>query len=178
MLIGASAWLLGAISATAGSLYAVEELGQGLLAQHTSQVSVTMVNAELARGNADRPASTPSPSHSPAASPNASRAVHKARPAHTRRTAKPVTRDTSKLLTSSGGTVVASCRQGNAYLLYWSPAQGFATHRFVRGPSPVASVTFTSSSGGDLMKVTCDSSGVPIAHVSPLGWGGGSHHDE
>ena len=56
VLIGAGAWLLGAVAATAGSLYAVDQLGQGLLAQHTKQVSVAMVNAELAQDGASRPA--------------------------------------------------------------------------------------------------------------------------
>jgi len=44
--IGAGACLLGAASATAGSIYAIAQLGQGLVEQHTTQVSVAMVNAE------------------------------------------------------------------------------------------------------------------------------------
>ncbi|HUZ53524.1 MAG TPA: hypothetical protein VMU94_13480 [Streptosporangiaceae bacterium] len=175
LLIGASAWLLGAVSATAGSLYAVDQLGQGLFAQHTKQVSVAMVNAELAQDGASRPAQTPSPS--PTATPRASHSAHKVRPATTHRAAKPVTRNASKLLTSAGGTAVASCRQAGAYLLYWSPAQGFETHDFVRGPSSVASVTFSSNSGEVVLRVTCSSSGVPTPHVSTNSWGG-AQHDE
>ena len=176
MLIGAGAWLLGAVAATAGSLYAVDQLGQGLFAQRTKQVSVAMVNAELAQDGASRPARTPKPSHSPTASPKASHSPHRARPVPTHQAAKPVTRNASKLLTSAGGTAVASCQQGGAYLLYSSPAQGYEADDVVRGPSAVASVTFTSNSRKVILRVTCTSSGVPTAHVTTKSWGGG--HDD
>ncbi len=62
-MLGVSAWLLGALSATAGSLYAVDQLGQGLLEQHAGQISMAMVNAELAQENVSQaPAPSPSPS--------------------------------------------------------------------------------------------------------------------
>ena len=85
----------------------------------------------------------------------------------------------SKLLTSPGGTAAASCDGGLARLLYWSPAQGFEVDDVSKGPSRVASVSFTDSSGGVVMRVACTAAGDPVAHVSPLNWGGGgSHHDE
>ena len=94
VLIGAGAWLLGAVAATAGSLYAVDQLGQGLLAQHTKQVSVAMVNAELAQDGGSKPVQTPTPSQSPSPRPKASPSTHKARPAPTHSAVKPVTRNT------------------------------------------------------------------------------------
>jgi hypothetical protein len=176
VLIGAGAWLLGAVAATAGSLYAVDQLGQGLLAQHTKQLSVAMVNAELAQDGGRRPVQTPTPSQSPSPSPKASQSTHKARPVPTHRAASPVTRNASKLLTSAGGTAVAICKQGGAYLIYSSAAQGYETHDFVRGPSSVASVTFVSSSREVILRVTCTSSGVPVSNVSTKSWGG--HGDD
>jgi hypothetical protein len=176
VLIGAGAWLLGAVAATAGSLYAVDQLGQGLFAQHTKQFSVAMVNAELAQDGASRPAQTPTPSQSPSPSPKASHSAHKVRPAPTHPAAKPVTRNASKLLTSAGGTAVASCGPGGAYLQYWSPSQGFETHNVVRGPSSVASVTFAGNSSDIILRVTCTSAGVPTPNVSKKSWGGG--HDD
>jgi len=175
VLIGVGAWLLGAVAATAGSLYAVDQLGHGLFAQHTKQFSVAMVNAELAQDGASRSSQTPAPSQSPTPAPRTSRSGHKVRPATTRPTAKPVTRSASKLLTSPGGTAVASCQQSGAFLIYWSPDQGFETRDFVRGPSPVASVTFASDSREVVVRVTCTSSGVPTPHVSAKSWGG---HDD
>jgi hypothetical protein len=181
ILLGVGAWVLGAASATAGSLFAVDQLGQSLVAQHTKQISVAMVNAELAQETADRttpgvtPSSSPYPSASPSTSharhrPAAVRASHRARHAHRQQS--------SKLLTSQGGTVAASCDNGLARLLYWSPAQGFEAGDVSKGPARVASVSFTDSSGGVVMRIACTSAGVPAAHVSPLGWSGGSHHDE
>lgn len=176
VLIGAGAWLLGAISATAGSLYTVDQLAQGLFAQHTKQVSVAMVNAELAQDGASTPVRTPSASPSPKASPKASHTAHKVRPASTHQAPKPVTRNASKLLTSSGGTVVASCQPGGAYLISWIPAQNYEVRDFVRGPSANASVTFASDSAEVVLRVTCSSSGVPVQHVTKKSWGG--RHDD
>jgi hypothetical protein len=182
ILLGIGAWVLGAASATAGSLFAVDQLGQSLVAQHTKQISVAMVNAELALENADRrtPGATPASSPSAAASPSASKSHARPRPAAVQpsRQAHRLDGQSSKLLTSRGGTAAASCASGLARLLYWSPAQGFEADDVSKGPARVASVSFTDSNGGVVMRVACTSAGVPVAHVSPLGWGGGSHHDD
>jgi len=181
--VAIGAWLLGALAATGGSLLAVDQLGQGLLDQHTKQVSVAMVNAELALQNFERTSAAPAASHSPGSSTSSAAAsmsrADKARPVQDKRSAPPPTSDTGKLLTSAGGTAVAICENGRARLLYWSPGQGFAVSRVERGPSPVATVTFTESSGGVVMHVACGTSGVPFAHTATFhGRGEGSHHDE
>jgi hypothetical protein len=179
VLIGAGALLLGAASATAGSLYAIAQLGQGLVAQPTAQVSVAMVNAELAQVGTNAPATGRDARHSPTASQKAAPARANRRAGGRHRAAPPVTRNPGKLLSSSGGTTIAACSTEGAELLYSSPAQGFEVFRFVRGPSAVASVTFIDSSIGVVMKVTCDSLGDPVAQVSELqrpSWG--PHHDD
>jgi len=180
--IAIGAWLLGALAATGGSLLAVDQLGQGLLDQHTKQVSVAMVNAELALQNFERTSAAPAASHSPrsSTSPAASKSrADKARPVQDKRSAPPPASDIGKLLTSAGGTAVATCENGRARLLYWSPGQGFAVSRVKRGPTPVATVAFTDSSGGVIMHVACGRSGVPFAHTATFhGRGEGSQHDE
>jgi hypothetical protein len=181
ILLGVGAWVLGAASATAGSLYAVDQLGQSLVAQHTKQISVAMVNAELALENTDgttqgaSPTSSPSTSASP--SPSASHRRHRPAAVLPGKAHRVVHQQSSKLLTSQGGTAAASCDNGLARLLYWSPAQGFEADDVFKGPATVASVKFTDSTGGVLMRVTCTSAGTPAAHVSSLSWGGGSRHD-
>jgi hypothetical protein len=183
VVIGVGAWLLGALTATGGSLYAVDQLGQGLLEQHTKQVSVAMVNAELAlesSGHAGKASTqSPSPSLSPAQAPGttAPGVPDKARPLTSRRASAPAGGAAAKLLNSAGGTAEAICLGGLAHLLYWSPAQGFDVFRVQPGPASVASVTFTDSSGGVTIRVACTGSGVPAARTSPFQWAG-SHHDE
>jgi hypothetical protein len=175
VLIGAGAWLLGAVSATVGSLYAVDLLGQGLLEQHTKQVSVAMVNAELAQDDSAAP-SRPAPTQTPKASPAVSHPARH-RPASTHPAVQPSTSSAGKILTTGGGNTAARCEQGGAYLVYWSPAQGFEANNVRRGPAPAASVTFTNSTDGFVLTVTC-SSGVPVKHVKSWQWGGGTRHDE
>jgi len=180
VLIGVSAWLLGALTATGGSLLAVDQLGQGLLEQHTKQVSVAMVNAELenSQRTSQAPAASQSAATAPAAAAKMPDAPHRAKAAHAKKSAPPTTREASKLLTSPGGTAVATCANGRARLRYWSPGQGFAVFRVKPGPSSVASVTFTGSSGGFVMRVACGASGVPAAHVSAFHAGRELQHDE
>jgi hypothetical protein len=164
------------VTATSGSLYAVAQLGHGLIEQHTKQVTVAMVNAELAQDGSAR-TTNPSLPPSPAVSPKVSHPVTKPGGDPTHHAVPPV-KYSRKLLTSEGGWAWATCGPAGAQLLSDSPAQGFKVFRFEPGPSTVASVTFTDSSGGVSMKVTC-SSGAPVEHVSTFGWGGGwPHHDE
>jgi hypothetical protein len=171
VLFGAGAWLLGAVSATVGSLYAVDLLGQGLLEQHTKQVSVAMVNAELAQDDSAAPSRPPASSQTPTPSPPVTH-----RPPATHPAVQPST-SAGKILTTGGGNAAASCEPGGAYLLYWSPAQGFEVDDVSRGPAPTASVTFSNSTDGFVLTVTC-SSGVPVKHVRGWQWGGGTRHDE
>lgn len=181
--IGVSAWLLGALTATGGSLYAVEQLGQGLLEQHTKQVSVAMVNAELALENSSSAGRGPTQSPSPSVSPGRTggrtgpTVPDKAKPLTSRKASAPVAGAAEKLLDSSGGTAEAICRGGLAHLQYWIPAQGFEVLRVQPGPTSVASVTFTDATGGVTMRISCTGSGVPVARTSPFQWVG-VHHDE
>jgi hypothetical protein len=165
VLLGAGAWLLGAASATTGSLYAIAQMGSGLVAQHTTQVSVRMVNAELARDAATARSTSPVPTSSPKAS-------HSPAPQRSGRThpATSQVKYSPKWLWSDGGSVRAICSADGAQLLSESPAQGFEIdlNRIVPGPTAVASVTFTNSSVVVTMKVTCDSAGVPSPNVSEV----------
>ena len=173
ILLGASAWLLGAVAATAGSLYAVGQLGHGLLAQPGQQVSVAMVNAELARDKADPPGPSPtgaaSTTRAPAPSPAKTPARHSSKPQPSSAA--------SVLLTSPAGTAAAVCEKGGAYLVYWSPQQGYEADYVVRGPQPVASLVFRNSSGGGVvMRVSCRN-GSPVERLAPYQPGDGGGDD-
>jgi hypothetical protein len=76
----------------------------------------------------------------------------------------------STALTSQGGTVVAECQPPGAYLVSWSPAQGYEAGKVVRGPATAAQVTFESTANSVTMVVSC-SSGVPTATTTVSGGG-------
>ena len=174
-LVGVGAWLLGAAVATGGSLFAVSLLGQSLAPAPSQQLTVTAVNRALAWAAAEgtrspaaatsSPSPTPAPRHlkarrsAPATTPAATP------PAATPAAPAPAPQPTSRVLTSSGGTVVTSCEAAGAYLVSWSPQQGFAASHVLRGPVAKAKVTFSSSRRVVTMTVTC-SGGTPSATIT------------
>ncbi len=185
VLLGVGAWLLGATSATAGSLYAVGQLGHGLLAVPSKQLSAAVVNADLAREKHAREssASPAASSHRPKSRPARHRTTHRAGPVKTHVTDPPSpspapSTDAAIVLTSADGSAAAVCEPSGAYLVYWSPQPGFEADDVVRGPAAVASVVFSNDSGGILMRVSCRN-GVPVRQLSKA-WtddGAGSGHD-
>ncbi len=112
-----------------------------------------------------RPASAnPTASHRPHPSGSAS-PTPTATPAPTHSTQAPT------VLTSQGGSVVAECLPGGAYLLSWSPTQGYEAGRVFRGPAPTAQVAFQSDANTVIMTVSC-STGVPTATTTVTSGGG------
>jgi hypothetical protein len=160
-LIGLGAWLLGAVTATTGSMIAVSELANGLLGTQSQQLGGATANADLTVGS-----DSPSPAAALAASASAS-ASH--RPARVRHSASPSPSAAAQspagtLLESGDGSVMASCQSGAAYLLYWSPDQGFQAEDVTRGPAAITSVTFRGPAGSVVVRVSC-SAGTPVAHL-------------
>jgi len=185
ILFGIVAWLLGAATATAGCLLAVSLLGQGIGGNSSEQLTQDAVNralaSEVAESNPPAPQSAES-SESPSPSPSPpSKTAHPsstptrpqtpvtseqptpssppaASPTSTAGTANPG----GTVLTSKGGEVVATCQSAGAYLLSWSPSQGYEVDNVSRGPAATARVSFESLTTGVTMVVTC-SAGVPTA---------------
>jgi hypothetical protein len=161
-LIGAGAWALGAVTATTGSMIAVGALAHGLLSPQAQLLAGAPNGADLDVGDSASP--TPGAvSASVSPSPSASSAVPAPSPSTVaggaaRQSAAPT------LLSSADGSVLASCQSGGAYLVYWSPDQGYTADNVTRGPASVASVTFSNTAGGVVMRVSC-TSGTPVAHV-------------
>ena len=168
LIVGA--WLLGVTTATVGSLWAVSELGQGIIgqsAQSTQQLTSAAVNRAL-DGEAADPSGSPEPSPDPpqASAPLAPDPSPSQIPSHSQAASS------GTLLTSSGGNVVATCVSAGAYLLSWSPQQGYAASSVMRGPAASAKVVFDSSQAAVTMVVTCHG-GVPAAATSvSQGWHG------
>ena len=143
VVIGVGAWLLGAAAAIAGGLYVVSELGHGISASPASQQpSVAAVGQVQASRGASLPSSSPAQGsqRSTGGKSGASGAV----------------------LSSSGGTVVAQCATAGAFLLSWSPQQGFTASSVARGPATTARVVFSAAASTVTMAVSC-ATGVPAA---------------
>jgi hypothetical protein len=148
IVIGAGAWLLGAAAATAGSLLVVSELGEGISAPSSQQSTV----AAAEQAQASQPVAQPSATPTPRAQRSKSGTSGAAGTGGTAGT----------VLTSSGGTVVAQCAAAGAFLLSWSPQQGFQASSVARGPATTARVVFTTTASTVAMVVSC-SGGMPVA---------------
>ena len=168
-----SAWLLGAVAATAGSLVAVALIGQSIGGPATQQLTASGVSRALA---AEHHSPDPSPADSPSATATATRPPAKATPSAPVSGAAPAAAaPTGTLLSSPGGSVVAECLPAGAFLLSWSPQSGYATDSVVRGPAATAQVQFETATQEVSMVVSCAGS-VPSASVSTEandGGGGG-----
>lgn len=159
VLLAAGAWLLGVAAATAGSLAAVSLIGQSLATPPTQQLTVSAVNHALASGKREpEPSAAAQPSkgsgrqHTAGATPAASTSASSSG---------------GTLLSSSGGSVLAGCAGSAAYLISWSPQQGYAADDVVRGPAAAARVVFLAGSAGVRLTVTC-AGPAPTARVSQV----------
>ncbi|MEV6923073.1 septum formation initiator [Dactylosporangium sp. NPDC051485] len=137
------AWLAAAALATAASIGAVNTVRQGLFGASDQARSESEVEAEVA------PFATPSaaPSAEPGAPP-------------------PSVAAATRAMSTGGGSLVASCADGQATLVSWIPRAGFEADHVVRGPAPTASLRFKARSGGGQYRaqVTCVS-GEPALSV-------------
>jgi uncharacterized membrane protein YgcG len=184
ILIAVGAWLLGAVTATCGSLLAVSLLGNsfGVSASQGQQLTVAAVQSALAAPEKLH-VSAGGPAPSALASVPHAKAV-RAGDSQTRRrqaTTPPAPQQAEQpgtLLDSPAGTVVASCARGAAYLVSWSPAQGYGSDQIFRGPAAVAKVTFDAGGSAMTMAISCHG-GTPTAatfwgHDDGGSGGGGS----
>jgi hypothetical protein len=170
IIIGVGTWLLGTAAATGVSLLVVSRLGVGIVTS-PGQLTGSTVNHALASEASETPTPLPSIRLSVIATPITRRSAHPASP--TPIPAQPSPQPIPGIvLTSLGGTVVASCAQGGAYLLSWSPQQGYRASGVARGPAATAQVTFNFGQRSVTMLVSC-SNGVPSATIHVPGSGGG-----
>jgi hypothetical protein len=147
------AWTATASGAVIAGLGAVSVIGAGITDRTVDPMTSAQVRDALARPEPTTPlpAPTPSPGHT----------TH--RPHLALRTAAPPA-EIVRSLSSSGGDVLARCVRGSAYLLSWSPTQGYGAGDVRRGPAATAFVEFESGRGETTMVVTCHD-GRPVAAV-------------
>lgn len=135
-------WLLAAGVAVAVGLLAVSLLSSGLTSSPTQPLSKGGVTKALDKASAE-PSAQPSQS---ASSGNERAGITKA-------------------LHVPGGTLVARCEHKKAYLVSWTPGQGFETEEVRRGPAHTAFVKFESDNAEVEVTVGCRG-GVPVSLAS------------
>ena len=125
-------WLAAAAVAIAIGVGAVRLIGSGITGGGTDVLTPQQVSDLLG-------AATPSPAPSQGSAPS--------QPPGERRA-----------LSGPGGSVVAVCVTGQAFLVSWTPAQGYRVERVERGPYEHADVRFESSAGRSEVRVRCSGS--------------------
>jgi hypothetical protein len=168
VLVGA-AWLLGVLTATAGSFLAVNGIAHGLLGTGPQPVAITAIQGDLA--NHKVASSEPGPALNPAAAGDdgdQDTGTPQPQPVVTATSAAapaPSSNSGGSLVDSPGGTVMVSCQSGLAYLQYWSPNAGYQADDVIRGPAPQASIGFEQLNSEFEIRVTCNGS-HPVAQVT------------
>ena len=195
ILAGVGAWLLGAGTATAGSLLAVSLLGQGIADSPGQQLTTAAVNRALARETQDASdarhadsAASPvrtspvtqsrrDPARRDPAGPGGAHAVrHACRLPGGRRLAEPAGGGRHRAHVAGrdrAGRVPAGGRLPGVV----EPDPGLRGRRSVaRGPAATARVVFESDANSVTMVVSCPdgTAGPPVASSYVRSWGGGS----
>jgi hypothetical protein len=155
-------------------------------AQLSAAVTASAASGRPGTGPTVRPSPTGTRHPTASASPHASQSVrptpsltahgsHTPAPTHSSGggSPSPSPSTVTRLLTSVGGSVVASCTGSGAgaqvYLVSWSPAQGFTVNGPVnRGPGQQAEIEFDSGGQSVDVHVACSASG-PVQSVSSGG---------
>jgi hypothetical protein len=141
-------WVAGAATAVAVGLFALSAINL----QPGSQGGLPQIPAVTAGANpSPATSSPPSPAATQAAAPSSATSVE-------------------RILTSQGGSVIARCVAAGAYLVSWSPAQGYKAEDVRRGPAGTAKLKFEFRDGGEyVVSVQC-LNGIPQASVSREHW--------
>jgi hypothetical protein len=166
VLASFAAWLTGAVVAVAVGLLALSLIGTGLTDREVQPLPHDpAAGAALAGPTTAGPANSMAPATaSPSAAPALTPSVGP--------TGSPSVGSVGTLMAVPGGTVIARCVHTDAYLVSWSPDQGYHVQDVVRGPAPVVRVEFDSRDRDSILSVRCVD-GLPQGRVggSPAGRG-------
>lgn len=155
LLASSLAWTVGAATAAGVGLLALSLIRSGLTEEAFQPLAPGAVGQAVAESTP--PASAPVSVAPPTSSPS------------------PAAAATERQVTSSGGTVLARCGDGQAYLVYWTPEPGFKAEDVIRGPAPTARVTFEAPGREVKVSIVCVG-GVPQPSVDQ-DWGDNGGHE-
>ncbi|NJC73799.1 septum formation initiator [Planosporangium thailandense] len=167
LVASALAWIVGAVAAVAVGVLALSMIGDDLTSRTAQPLSPDTVAREASAAPAASapPVSAPSGSARLVPAPATSAPSGAGAPATAAAQPTRGTTDVDRLVSSPGGSAVARCAGGRAYLLSWSPEQGYRTDDVARGPAAVARVRFESHTDKVVLSVRCGDDG-PQATVT------------
>ncbi len=154
-VLAVAGWLATALVATLIGLAAIQVVGESLTGTPggvRSEQEVARALTEPAPTTPTTPATPTTRTDIPAQTPQ-SLTVQPASPS--------AEAGNRRSFTTPGGSAVAECRPGGAWLATWSPRQGYRVDEVDRGPDDDVEVTFVGPSGEYELSVRCVG-GVPV----------------
>jgi hypothetical protein len=148
--LAVAAWLAAAVLTTVAGIAAISSLGAGLLGGADRPLSPVQVASQLAA----EPAASAVPSKPPSSAASSVAATPPPGSADSSATTTPPATRT-KVLVTTGGSIVTSCTGGLARLHSWSPAQGYRADHAEPGPAAEASIRFEGDRDEVRATVTC-----------------------
>jgi hypothetical protein len=140
-------WLLAAAIAAGVGVLAVSLLSSSFAGTRVRLLDQQTVARDLAKATGS--------AHPPSSARPSPRAPSPSVPASSTPGRSPASHPVSRSFASPGGAVVARCTATNAYLVSWTPGQGFETDEHVRGPAKTAYVSFDSDGRKVFVTVSC-----------------------
>ncbi|MCW2918163.1 MAG: hypothetical protein JWN52_6231 [Actinomycetia bacterium] len=174
VLLASATWAATAGIAIAAGTAAISVLGEGI----TDRTVKPMTSAEVQRALAEpyqglSTAPLPSPAPSPSFSPSRrSSSAHPVTAGPAPRMTTPQAAGMTSSLASVGGDVIVRCVRGSAYLISWTPAQGYATGSVGRGPAVQVSIRFQAPGRQVTMIMSCRN-GQPVLDATYITHGHG-----
>lgn len=159
LAVSGLAWSAGAAAAVTVSLVALSSINPDSASGPPQQLVPDSLTHAVAASSAAAP-----PDGDGVASPS-SGASAPAPPAGSPARPGPSAGAVQRTLSSAGGTVVARCTGSSAYLVSWSPAQGYRVVHVERGPAVGVEVVFRDAAGRTRVEaeVRC-LAGTPTLH--------------
>jgi hypothetical protein len=169
--VNVTAWLAGAVASVSVGILALSQIDDGFGGAGVQPLNPDVVITVAAgRPSVDPTVPSGGKPHPSGGKTDPSPAKSQASPAATgpaadEPDAHPADTDnTERVLTSPGGSLVARCSAGRAYLASWSPAQGYRAEEVRRGPAEEASLIFEGPQR-NVVTIRCVA-GVPQASIS------------
>jgi hypothetical protein len=168
-LLAFATWTATAAAAIGAGTAAISVLGAGITDRTVRPMTAGEVRQALAKPYSPTAAALPSP----AVTVGTSTHTRDILPAPRVTVTQTVTPSIIQSISSPGGSVIVRCDHDQAYLVSWSPAQGFATGSTGRGPAQQVSVQFVAGPVQFRMTMACQAGG-PVP-VGGLNWNRGKH---